>query len=286
MLVRNEPWVCSLPNLERIGRFCDILCIGPQSIHVSRRHVYVSAPSRLAERCAVCCGRRCLRPPARPPRIDGGMDMQERPQSVVEEVGNSVSHGLGFLLAVAAAPILIASAAKRGHAADVVGSAVFAATMIVLYLSSAVYHAMPCNRGKRILAKIDHGAIYLFIAGTYTPFALGVLNGAWGWTLFGLIWGLAAVGLTLKSLDRLSHPVFSTGLYLAMGWLVVIAAVPLVERVSMAGVSLLVAGGVAYTAGVAFYLTDTRLKFGHLVWHLFVMVGTACHFFAVLWYSA
>jgi len=213
--------------------------------------------------------------------------MQDRIQSTAEEIANSVSHGIGFVLALASAPVLIVVAAKEGSAANVVGACVFATTMVLLYFSSMLYHAMPSGRGaaKRRLAKVDHGAIYLFIAGSYTPFALGVLDGAWGWTLFGLVWGLAAVGLLLKTFDRLSNPYLSTGLYLAMGWLVVIAAVPLMERVSVTGLAWLLAGGLAYTGGVVFYLTDARLKFGHFIWHLFVMAGTACHFFAVLWYA-
>ena len=213
--------------------------------------------------------------------------MQDRIQSAAEEIANSVSHGVGFVLALAAAPVLIVVTAKEGSAANIVGACIFATTMVLLYFSSTLYHAMPSGRdtAKRRLAKVDHGAIYLFIAGSYTPFALGVLDGAWGWTLFGLIWGLAAAGLLLKTFDRLSNPYLSTGLYLAMGWLVVIAAVPLMERVSMTGLVWLVAGGLAYTGGVVFYLTDARLKFGHFIWHLFVMAGTTCHFFAVLWYA-
>jgi hemolysin III len=212
--------------------------------------------------------------------------MKDRPQSRPEELANSLSHGLGALLALVSAPVLIVAAARQGSAANIVGASVFAITMILLYVSSTLYHALPPGRAKRFSAKLDHGAIYLFIAGTYTPFALGVLKGAWGWVLFGLIWGLAAIGLTLKAFDRLSHPLLSTGLYLLMGWLVVIAAVPLLERVSTEGLVWLVAGGLAYTTGVVFYLTDARLKFGHFIWHLFVMTGTACHFCAVLWYSA
>jgi hemolysin III len=212
--------------------------------------------------------------------------MQRRPQSSMEEKANSLSHGLGFLMALVAAPVLLVATARQGNMLNIVGASVFAATMVLLYISSSLYHALPPGRAKRLCGKIDHGAIYLFIAGSYTPFSLGVLHGAWGWTLFGLIWGIAAIGLALKAFGRLSHPLLSTGLYLAMGWLVVIAAVPLLERVSTPGVLWLVAGGIAYTVGVAFYLTDARLKFGHFVWHLFVMVGTACHYFAVLWYSA
>ena len=213
-------------------------------------------------------------------------DGQRRPQSSQEEKANSLSHGFGFLLALVAAPVLLVATARQGNALNIVGAGVFAVTMVLLYLSSTIYHALPPGRAKRLFAKLDHGAIYLFIAGSYTPFALGALHGAWGWTLLGLIWGLAAMGLVLKAFDRLSHPLLSTGLYLAMGWLVVIAAVPLLERVSAAGVTWLVAGGIAYTLGVAFYLTDARVKFGHFIWHLFVMAGTTCHYFAVLWHSA
>ncbi|MEW5786813.1 MAG: hemolysin III family protein [Pseudomonadota bacterium] len=212
--------------------------------------------------------------------------MHDRPQTSLEEKANSVSHGLGMVLALAAAPVLLLDTARQGSALNLVGAGIFAATMVLLYFSSAVYHALPPGPRKCRCAKFDHGAIYLFIAGTYTPFALGALHGPWGWTLFGLIWGMAGIGLALKAFNRLSHPLLSTGLYLAMGWLVVIAAVPLLERVAAAGVAWLVAGGLAYTAGVAFYLTDARVKFGHFVWHLFVMAGTACHYFAVLWYSA
>ncbi len=212
--------------------------------------------------------------------------MHDRPQSIAEERANSLSHGVGFLLALVAAPVLIVAAAQQGNALHIVGASVFAITMAMLYFSSTLYHALPPGRAKHCCGKIDHGAIYLFIAGSYTPFSLGVLNGAWGWTLFGLIWGLAVVGLVLKAFEKLSHPLLSTGLYLAMGWLVVIAAVPLLERVAPAGIGWLVAGGLAYTVGVFFYLTDARYKFGHFVWHLFVMAGTTCHFFAVLWYSA
>jgi hemolysin III len=213
--------------------------------------------------------------------------MQDRPQSAAEEIANSLSHGLGFLVALAAAPVLIVATARQGHTANVVGACVFAVTMVMLYLSSAVYHATPHSRAsKRLYAKLDHSAIYLFIAGSYTPFALGILDGPWGWTLFGLVWGLAAIGLALKAFDKLANQLLSTGLYLAMGWLVVIAAVPLLERASPAGIAWLVAGGIAYTAGVAFFLTDARIKFGHFVWHLFVLAGTTCHFFAVLWYAA
>jgi len=211
--------------------------------------------------------------------------MIERPQTLGEEIANSVSHGLALLAALIAAPFLIVSV-RHLTAASIVGTVVFAVTMVLLYLASTLYHALPVGRAKLVFMKLDHSAIYLFIAGSYTPFALGVLGGAWGWTLFGLVWAMAAAGVLLKSFNRLSHPWLSTGLYLAMGWLVLIAAVPLVERVPAPGVALLVAGGLAYTAGVVFFALDSRWRYAHAVWHGFVIGGSACHFFAVLGYAA
>ena len=197
---------------------------------------------------------------------------------------NGYSHLLGTLLAIIAATALIVYGANHGDAWKVVSFSIYGATLIMLFASSTLYHS---TRGmtKSVFRKFDHGAIYLLIAGTYTPFTLGVLRGAWGWTLFGLIWGLAAAGVVLKSMNRMSHPHLSTGLYLLMGWLVLIAIKPLVASVPTAGLWWLVAGGVAYTAGVVFYATDSRWRYGHFVWHLFVMAGTACHFVAVYAYA-
>jgi hemolysin III len=210
--------------------------------------------------------------------------MTERPQTLGEEIANSVSHGVALVAAIVAVPILI-DATRRLGAANVVGAAVFAATMVLLYLTSTLYHALPPGRAKRVFMKLDHGAIYLFIAGSYTPFALGVLGGPWGWTLFGVVWSIAAVGVTLKAFDRLSHPWLSTGLYLVMGWLALIAAAPLVERMPEPGLALLLAGGLAYTVGVVFFMLDSRLRYAHTVWHGFVAAGTGFHFFAVLNYA-
>jgi hemolysin III len=145
---------------------------------------------------------------------------------------------------------------------------------------------LPRQRAKALFRKLDHGAIYLMIAGTYTPFTLGALNGPWGWTLFGLVWGLAAVGVTLRAFDRLEHPLASLALYLLMGWLCMIAIGPLFDRVPRDGLILLAAGGAAYMAGVGFFAADTRVRYAHFVWHLFVLAGTACHFFAVMSYAA
>jgi hemolysin III len=211
--------------------------------------------------------------------------MTDRPQTLGEEIANCISHGVALLAALVGVPFLLVSVSHL-NAVNIVGAAVFGATMILLYLTSTLYHALPVGRAKGIFLKLDHGAIYLFIAGSYTPFALGALGGPWGWTLFGLVWGMAALGITLKAFDRLSHPWLSTGLYLAMGWIVLIAAVPLVERVPTAGVALLVAGGLAYTLGVVFFMLDSKLRYAHAVWHAFVAAGTGLHFFAVLGYAA
>ena len=211
--------------------------------------------------------------------------MVARAQSVGEEIANSVSHGVGLVAALAAAPFLIVHAARSGSEAFLLGASVFAVTAVVLYLGSTLYHALPTGKAKRVFRVIEHSAIYLLIAGTYTPFTLGVLRGAWGWTLLALVWSLAAVGVTLKVLSGARHPGLSMMLYLGMGWLVVIAIRPLWLHVPSAGLAWLVAGGIAYTAGVGFFAAR-RLRYAHFVWHLFVLAGTVCHFIAVRFYAA
>jgi len=211
--------------------------------------------------------------------------LTERPQSLGEEIANAISHGIGFLLAVASLPILVLQAVQHGGVGDVVGASVFSATMIVLYLVSALYHALPPGTAKRWFNRLDHCAIYVFIAGSYTPFVLGVLHGGWGWSLFGIVWALAALGVLAKLMNRLEHPLWSTALYVAMGWVAVIAVVPLLQRLPGAGLAWLVAGGLAYTAGALVFLLDNRVRYAHFVWHLFVMAGSGCHFWAVLWYA-
>ncbi|MDP3699749.1 MAG: hemolysin III family protein [Hylemonella sp.] len=210
----------------------------------------------------------------------------KREQSRAEEIANSVSHGLGLGAALVGVPILIVDTARRADAALMVGVSVFCATVLTLYLASAIYHALPAGRLKRIFRVLDHASIFLLIAGTYAPFTLGVLRGPWGWTLFGVLWGLAIVGVMSKIIGRTSRPILSTVLYLVMGWLVVVAVDPLVTRMPLAGLLWLLAGGVFYTAGVAFFAFDSRLRYGHLIWHLFVMSGTVCHYLAVFWYAA
>jgi len=212
--------------------------------------------------------------------------MQERPQTHGEEIANSVSHGVGFVAALASAPVLIATVAKTGSYVNVAGATVFALTTVLLYCASTLYHAVSRERVKALLRKLDHGAIFLLIAGTYTPFTLGPLKGPLGWTLFGIVWTLALIGVTLKAFDRIEHPIASLGMYLVMGWLCVVAIEPGLQRIAPAGLLLLAAGGVSYMAGVAFFTVDSRVRYGHFIWHLFVLAGTCCHFFAVLGYAA
>ena len=210
---------------------------------------------------------------------------RDHSQSFGEEIANSVSHGLALLAALIAFPVLVISAAQRSDAAGIVGASVFATTLVLLYLTSTLYHALPRTRAKRVFRILDHGAIYLLIAGTYTPFTLGVLRGSWGWTLFGLQWGLAVLGIVLKSVGGIRYAKLSVAVYLAMGWLVLIAAVPVMNHVPPWGLFWLVAGGIAYTVGVVFYALE-RLLYFHFIWHLFVIAGSVCHFIAVLWYAA
>jgi hemolysin III len=211
---------------------------------------------------------------------------RERAQTGGEELANSLSHGIGCLLALASLPIVLQFAAQRGGAADVVAASLFSATMILLYLVSTLYHALPAGRAKQWFNRLDHAAIYLFIAGSYMPYLLGVLRGPWGWTLFGIVWSAAALGIAAKLFNRLRHPGWSTGLYLAMGWVALIAAGPLFQRLPASVLAWLLAGGVAYTLGAVVFHFDGRLRYGHFVWHLFVLAGTACHLAAVLLQAA
>jgi len=196
-----------------------------------------------------------------------------------------VSHGAGFVGALVGAPFLIDTALHNGGGAALVGVVVFAVTAALLYLSSTVYHMLPPGKTKEMCEVIDHAAIYLLIAGTYTPFTLGVLRGTTGWTLFGAVWTIALAGVILKSIHGVRYPKLSTALYVGMGWLIVVVARPLAAHLPLPGLLWLAGGGLAYTVGVVFYL-NKRLRFGHFVWHLFVLTGTACHYFAILWYAA
>ena len=207
--------------------------------------------------------------------------MTTRAQSLPEEFANSLSHGVALLAALAAVPFLLDTSRYAGDVA-LAGALVFALTMVLLYFTSTVYHALPEGRGKNIFLRLDHGAIYFFIAGSYTPFALAHLNGAADWLCLALVWTLALVGAALKISNMLSAPWLSTGLYLLMGWLVLIAAIPVVSHVSQSVLELLLSGGLAYTVGVVFFVLDARVKYAHTIWHGFVATGTACHGLAVL----
>jgi hemolysin III len=208
-----------------------------------------------------------------------------RPQTRGEEIANSISHGAGFVAALVGLAFVAFAARPGNTASDIFGLAVYAVTMAGLYMTSAIYHGLAEGRAKQLFMKLDYCAIYLFIAGTYTPFTLGALRGDWGWALLAAVWSLALKGVLLRGFNLLSHPYISTALYLVMGWLVVFAVRPLLEHVPTAGIIWLVAGGLAYTVGVAFYLLDSRFKFAHLVWHLFVLAGSICHFVAVARYA-
>jgi hemolysin III len=212
------------------------------------------------------------------------MSNEHRP-TIGEEIANSLSHGVGLALAIVGTPILIITAARYGTAWNTVGVSIFAASMISLYLASTLYHALTHAGAKRFFRMLDHGAIFILIAGTYTPFTLGVLRGPWGWTLFGLVWGLALLGLAKKAIFGTRYVWLSVALYLVMGWLVVIAAPQVLQRIPLSGLAWILAGGLAYTAGVGFFAAH-RVRYAHFAWHLFVIAGTVCHFFAVLWYSA
>lgn len=209
-----------------------------------------------------------------------------RGQSLGEEVANSISHGLGLVAAIVGTPFLILSAIDYADMSFIVGVSIFSATMIVLYLASTVYHAMPQGKAKYVFQVIDHSAVYLLIAGTYTPFMLGVLEGVWGWSLLAAVWTLAMVGVGLKAFGKASHPAVSTTLYVILGWLILIAIKPLVALMETNGLLLLVLGGVLYTLGVVFFVIDSRLRYGHLVWHLFVVGGTVSHYFSIFYYGA
>ncbi len=205
----------------------------------------------------------------------------QRSQSLGEEIANSVSHGIGFVAALVGMPFLLLAAIRRGDIGILVGANVFAVTVALLYLVSTLYHGLRINTAKRVFRVLDHQAIFLLIAGTYTIFTIGILRGWLGWTLFGVVWSLAIGGIVLKVMGGLRHPVFFTCLYVSMGWLVLAAVHPLSVLVPKAALLWLLAGGVAYTAGIAFFAAK-RIRYAHFIWHLFVLVGTVCHFFAVL----
>jgi hemolysin III len=198
-----------------------------------------------------------------------------------EEIWNALTHGLGVVASLVGGAVLVTLVALHGDATRVVAASVFAASLVLLYTASTLYHAIPHARLKARLEVLDHCAIFLLIAGTYTPFTLVTLRGAWGWTLFGLVWGLAAVGVTFKLFFTGRFRLLSTLLYVALGWMVAVAYVPMRAAMSAETIGWLVAGGVAYTGGTVFYMSR-RIAYAHGIWHLFVLAGSACHFAAVL----
>lgn len=203
--------------------------------------------------------------------------------SMGEEIAHAITHGIGIPLSIAGLVLLVTFSALYGNAWHVVSTAIYGSTLVLLYTASTLYHGIPHEKAKPILQKLDHAAIFLLIAGTYTPFTLVTLNGTWGWTLFGMVWGLAVIGtwIELWGSSRLQR--WSLALYLLMGWLVVIAIKPLVGNLETGGLALLVAGGLAYTFGAAFYAWE-RLQWNHAIWHLFVLAGSVLHFLAIFFY--
>ena len=203
--------------------------------------------------------------------------------SLGEEIAHAVSHGIGILLSIAGLAVLVAFASLYGDAWHITSSSIYGATLILLYTASTLYHGIPQPAAKRVLRRLDHAAIFLLIAGTYTPFTLVNLRGGWGWTLFGLVWGFALLGVVLETVLKRRIKWLSLSLYLGLGWLVVIAIEPLLVAVEPGGLVLLLAGGLCYSLGVIFYVWK-RLAYHHAVWHLFVMAGSLLHFFSVFFY--
>jgi len=196
---------------------------------------------------------------------------------------NSITHLVGAPLAIAGMAVLVVLASLQGDPWKIVSFSVYGATLLLLYLFSTLYHSLR-GKAKAVFRKLDHAAIYLLIAGTYTPFTLVTLRGGWGWSLFGAVWGLAILGIVLDSLPRKGRRILPIVIYLLMGWLVVIALRPLVRALPVGGIVWMGAGGLLYTTGIAFYVADKRLRHAHGVWHLFVLAGSATHYLAILLY--
>jgi hemolysin III len=206
-----------------------------------------------------------------------------REQTVLEEIFNSITCGIGFCLSVAALVVLIVSANRAGDAWRMVGVSIYGTSLALLFLFSTLYHAIPSKKAKDVFELLDHCTIYVLIAGTYTPFALVTLRGPWGWSLLGTVWGLAFFGIVFKIFFVSRFRVFSAIVYLLMGWLAVVVLRPFLQHLAAAGIGWLLAGGVIYSAGLIFYAWK-QLPFHHTVWHVFVLAGSGCHFVAVLKY--
>ncbi|VAW31637.1 FIG01964566: Predicted membrane protein, hemolysin III homolog [hydrothermal vent metagenome] len=203
--------------------------------------------------------------------------------TIGEEIANSITHGVGAALSIAGLTLLVVLAAIYGDVWRVVSFSIYGSSLILLYLASTLYHSIQHHKVKRILRIFDHAAIYLLIAGTYTPFTLVSMRGAWGWSLFGVVWGLALMGIAFKTLFIGRYEKIATAAYVLMGWLVIVAFKQMLLVVPPGGIVWLVIGGVAYTLGVIFYAWD-KLPYNHAIWHLFVLAGSISHFFAILFY--
>jgi len=207
----------------------------------------------------------------------------EAKYSLAEEIANAITHGVGAALAIAGLVLLTYFASRHGDIWHLTSCAIFGGTLVLLYTVSTLYHSLPQPRAKEIMKLLDHSSIFLLIAGTYTPFTLVNLRGPWGWTLFGIVWGIAVIGICFEASLLRSWTIVSLGLYIAMGWTVVIALKPLLNNLAPGGFVLLLLGGLAYTGGSLFYLWK-QLRYHHAIWHLFVLAGSVLHFLAVLFY--
>jgi hemolysin III len=213
--------------------------------------------------------------------VDESVPLRDWTQSAGEEIANSISHGIGLVGAIVGTPILLMAAFHKGNIPFLIGTIIFTATMLLVYLASTLYHSWPQSNMKSLFQVIDHAAIFLLIAGTYTPFALGPLRGGAGLIMLGIVWALALFGVIMKATrGALRHRRLSMALYLGTGWIGLTLIRPLALTIPLSALLWLVAGGVAYTAGTLFF-ANKRLRYGHFIWHLFVLAGTSCHFAAV-----
>ena len=203
--------------------------------------------------------------------------------STDEQIASAISHGIGALLAVAGLVLLVVDAATEGSVIKIVSFSIYGASLFILMLCSTLYHSIPHVPTQRILRVFDHISIYLLIAGTYTPFALVSIDGSWGWSLFGVVWGIALFGIIMKIFFTGRFEKLSLVTYGLMGWLVVVAIKPFIDSMATTGLLLTALGGVIYTVGIIFYAVE-KIKYNHAIWHLFVLAGAVCHFFAIYLY--
>ncbi|MEK7818906.1 MAG: hemolysin III family protein [Bacteroidota bacterium] len=206
-----------------------------------------------------------------------------RQKIVKEETLNVATHAIAFGLSVVGLIEIIILALKEGNIWNIFSYTIFGSTMVILYASSTIYHSIHNQKIKKIFQKIDHIAIFLAIAGTYTPITLGPLRGAWGWSLFGIIWGLAIAGIFVKIFFYKKVKLFSTIIYIAMGWLIVFAVKPMIDTIPVDGLMLILSGGIIFTTGTYIY-SQNKIPYNHAIWHLFVMCGSICHYFAIYYF--